>query len=1222
MGMKDTFRARMHRLATSRRGRIPLAVIGVLLLLTSVMVIGTMETREEPTTDVDASVVINQTEAAAQTAIRDGTQRGAETAAERPLTTPADNAWGEVLNGTDRQPTIHPTYAEETLPNSTFVNYLKALVYLEVQSNLKDTGMEKDGVQTAVTLPAIEDETTFGHAVDNITVRESEPGLLDVTIENVTITATHDGRVLEERTQTMTVSVATPVMQLHRRVSAYQDALNAGVMERGFSQRFNARTYAIGWARGYAQNYRLPVVEVMANRHIEPSANSALYRTQQDIFGAADPALQRSVRLGWLCMAIKDGAGMFDQYTDDGVSYRNVSLEDGELFLNRTDGNGTAVDVPDGVESVADLCNHAEWLLGDQVTGALPDAPSVTDLLGEAPGMNANETVDVGKRAYVPLARMTERGHEHSFESAIQRLFTVDAAVHTTGTHGLPDDPTYSGDCANGSTGPWQTVAQDELAVIVTSRKKLDPADSGEQYYRYRFKLRAKFEGQKPCLDDPPVTDTSEWQLSETLTTVVTELEANPNAKIDRINPETGIETKYERGGPPVPQFRNYDGVQQTVTKRLLGESDASVGSFNNWAEKQQYNVLEDDLSETFSTTGTVELDHHEFLDTALAGKLAADIAEIQAKVTEISHTFARTDYIERGAESPFAGLMNRVNETMREAYLEREQPYESVGQKTIYEARYAYWRTLLRQLAVLRGAHAEGVASMEDELNDASASIDDALTYLQQGVSGTQPEPVPLESPPVTDDITYEVSGSPTYLVGETLTNDDVPAIQDGTEVSALAMKNREYIDLPYETAIDGLLQWVANKVSGAVPGLDWGSPDPTISFRMAGDVLMAGELATATDDIDGRLAHDESYDQATLEQKLHTFESNVEGGIEQFKFEMALRTATELYPEHSEVVRCLGYAPSGDVCDLILGETDTAVTDRISTAIDAVEGATDRALEAYDDALVNPTASKAVALGNGSASALIRDNVTDALDEEQFYSQRFAGNYSEKQWEQVVDSAARPAYEQAASMRVEIGDGPEDAEWIDNSLQTALGDVTGDLIEDRLDTAGDEIDEQIDDIVDAELQDWAGKWSGTQKRPARVPAGLPLLPLPGYWYATVNAWDINVGGEYARFEATANMGTPETVTETTYVRENLTVEYEIAGERRTLGAVEPIGFQGRSLLVVVTPPGVGVGDRDDVNPECSENFPIVGPIEGRDPDCTGELFDIEWTEQIQETD
>jgi hypothetical protein len=1218
MGMSDSLTERMHRLATSRRGRIPLAVIGVLLLLTSVTVVGTMETREEPTTDVDASVVINQTEAATQTAIRDGAQRGAEIAAERPLTTPADNAWGEVLNGTDRQTTIHPTYAGETLQKTTFVNYLKALVYLEVQSDLTETGMEKEGVQTAVTLPAIEDETTFAQAVDNVTIRETEPGLLDVTIENVTITATHDGRVLEERTQTMTVSIATPVMQLHRRVSAYQDALDAGVMERGFSQRFNARIYAIGWARGYAQNYKLPIVEVMANRHIEPSANSALYRTQQDIFGAADPNLERSVRLGWLCMAMKDGAGMFDQYTDDGVSYRNVSFEDDELLFDRANGNTTAVGVPDGVDSVSDLCNHAEWLLGDQVTGELPDAPSVTDLLGEAPGMNEKETIEVDKKAYVPLARMTERGHEHSFEGAIQRLFTVEAAVDTFGTHGLPDDPTYSGDCPNGSTGSWQTVAQDELDVLVTSREKLDPAESGKRYYRYRFKFRAKFQGQKPCLNDPPATDTSEWQLSETLTTVVTELEANPNANIDQINPETGIETKYDRGGPPVPQFRNYDGVQQNVTKRLLDEPDASIGSFTNWAERQKYDILEDDLTETFSTTETVELDHHEFLDTALAGELAADIAEIQSNVSEINHTFPRTDYIERGDESPFAGLMDQVNETMRETYLERDLPYESVGQKAMYEARYAYWQTLLRQLAVLRGAHAEGIASMDDELN--GASIDDALTYLQQGISGSEPEPVPLESPPVTGEITYEVSGSPTYLVDDPLTKREVPAIQEGTNFSALALKNREYIDLPYDEVIDGVLQWVGDKVSGIVPGIDWGSPDPTISFRMAGDVLMAGELATETGDVDERLSDDESYDAATLEQKLDTFESNVAGGIEQFKSEMAIRTVTELYPEHAEVVWCLEYSPSEDICDIVLGETDTAVTDRISTAVDAVYSATDRGLDAYDDAQVDPTARKAVAIGNGNASVLIRENVTDALDEEEFYTQRFAGNYSEKQWEQVVDSAARPAYEQAASMKVEIGDDPEDAEWIDNSLQAALGNVSDDIVEERLDAAGDEIEDEVDDAVESKMQEWAGKWSGTKKRPARVPAGLPLLPLPGYWYATVNAWDINVGGEYARFEATANIGTPETVTATNYVRENQTVEYEIAGERRTLGTVDPISFQGRSLLVVVTPQGVGVGDRDDVNPECSQQFPIVGPIEDREPDCTGSLFGIEWTEETQE--
>jgi hypothetical protein len=110
----------------------------------------------------------------------------------------------------------------------------------------------------------------------------------------------------------------------------------------------------------------------------------------------------------------------------------------------------------------------------------------------------------------------------------------------------------------------------------------------------------------------------------------------------------------------------------------------------------------------------------------------------------------------------------------------------------------------------------------------------------------------------------------------------------------------------------------------------------------------------------------------------------------------------------------------------------------------------------------------------------------------------------------------------------------------------------------------------------------------------------------VPGYWYATVNAWDVRADGEYARFEVTANVGMPGQTSATTYVREDETVTLEIAGAERTIGDVEPIAFDGRSMLLVVVPPGgIGVGDRDDENPECAPTPPEAGTVDSSDGTC-----------------
>lgn len=118
----------------------------------------------------------------------------------------------------------------------------------------------------------------------------------------------------------------------------------------------------------------------------------------------------------------------------------------------------------------------------------------------------------------------------------------------------------------------------------------------------------------------------------------------------------------------------------------------------------------------------------------------------------------------------------------------------------------------------------------------------------------------------------------------------------------------------------------------------------------------------------------------------------------------------------------------------------------------------------------------------------------------------------------------------------------------------------------------------------------------------------GLPLIPWPTYWYLSVDHWDVEVNGEYARFEVTANHDDPAG-TKTSYVRQAMPVELEIAGQQRTVGEVEPIEFSSSTNVVVAVPGGTvqpkpryGVGDRwhgsgGPYKSACSSTWPHVGP-------------------------
>ncbi|QZX99725.1 DUF7286 family protein [Halobaculum rubrum] len=110
-------------------------------------------------------------------------------------------------------------------------------------------------------------------------------------------------------------------------------------------------------------------------------------------------------------------------------------------------------------------------------------------------------------------------------------------------------------------------------------------------------------------------------------------------------------------------------------------------------------------------------------------------------------------------------------------------------------------------------------------------------------------------------------------------------------------------------------------------------------------------------------------------------------------------------------------------------------------------------------------------------------------------------------------------------------------------------------------------------------------------------VLAGLPVAPVPGYWYATVNVWDVEVAGAYPRFEVAAPGGDPDGgVSQVRYVRDGRTVTIDVDGDGTVerLGRSERVAFRTWTVVVVVVPAGPsGVGDVDGNADERSPEWP-----------------------------
>nr|WP_224332502.1 hypothetical protein [Haloprofundus halobius] len=120
--------------------------------------------------------------------------------------------------------------------------------------------------------------------------------------------------------------------------------------------------------------------------------------------------------------------------------------------------------------------------------------------------------------------------------------------------------------------------------------------------------------------------------------------------------------------------------------------------------------------------------------------------------------------------------------------------------------------------------------------------------------------------------------------------------------------------------------------------------------------------------------------------------------------------------------------------------------------------------------------------------------------------------------------------------------------------------------------------------------------KWA--DKALVGVPSGLPVAPVPGYWYATVNVWTVEARGEYAQFVVTARRGTAGS-SDLRYVRDGdpVTLDVDGDGEAERLGRSERISFEAQTTVVVAVPPTPpGVGDVDGDADERSGGWPAPG--------------------------
>lgn len=272
----------MTRFLEDRRGRVPFALVGVVLLVGASTFGVAISTQGPDRVDRGVDAAVERSSAEATAAVRSGVAEAAREAAAEPVMAPAETPYGRLVS------------------NATpFRDALRLRIYLRVRERLSVTRYRRGDVTAVARLPAATTPAELRHGMDRIEVRGVENGTaLRVTVRNLTVTARESGRVVASERRDRTVTVSTPVLALHDRATTFETRLNRGPLEGpGLGRRLSARLYPVAWARGYAQHYgTAPIANVVANRHVELATNGAVLEAQRAAFGRSDPTGRRAMQ--------------------------------------------------------------------------------------------------------------------------------------------------------------------------------------------------------------------------------------------------------------------------------------------------------------------------------------------------------------------------------------------------------------------------------------------------------------------------------------------------------------------------------------------------------------------------------------------------------------------------------------------------------------------------------------------------------------------------------------------------------------------------------------------------------------------------------------------------------------------------------------------------------------------------------------------------------------
>ena len=802
MGSRDDGRSstgrRPRTFVVDERARVPFALVGVLLLVTSSAYAAGLADQGLVGEDRRVERAVERLDADATAALRGAAREAAHDAAAEPVT---------------RAPEGPGPAAEAIREGSAFEDAFRVRLAIAGAEALRAVESDVGGTRTSVSLPTVDSAADLVAARERVRVRPVANGTATrVTFEGVATTATRNGRTVVNRTRSRTVTVAVPTLAAHERTERFERRLNRGPVEGpGLGRQVTASLYAMAWARGYGQYAGAPVENVVANRHVELSTNAGIVRVQRDVFGTSDPDARGGVARATA------RTGVTDLLSPTGV--HEASWTDAVL------GAPTPTEGDEGEASSNGSASASE----DAAFGPAGDAASET------------ASVEVGHAA----DRAATRVHD-DLEAIARASHRVEATLETEATRVVDGGPVTPDRPRSLLAEPWRRVdASRTERVRVTGGSDLRTGTDGATVSAGES---VSFGGAtREVVVEREATATWERRVVErgpngTVQDVRVDRAATSDEATDRYRVRVSVTGTYapRDGAPdrPTATFGAADG--RDVDGPDLADTPAAARAELDVETADDVDRLARDAVERGDETrSTVVYGDRSEADL---DRIATDVSSLSERVREIETEASMADTA-AGKSTPYRDLAATVRDR-RDALRDAPSRYDGAVDRGRVAARVAYLDAVIAELESAsedREAATEGVL---DRVNDAFGGppVGEVIASRE---AARDPGTYSVGDEGPGGAVTFAPEGSPGYLPRTAVDGERVEGV-DGTTTRPLATRNVNYVTLPYSDVSGG----IADRILGT---------DDTVRLGVAGrSLLAADEALAAADDDDLRADRD----------------------------------------------------------------------------------------------------------------------------------------------------------------------------------------------------------------------------------------------------------------------------------------------------------------------------------------------------------------------------